>query len=93
MSTSQTPLTQYQHITPPSSFESPPLTPPPTDKKPFAQAHRVIAFFKDIRAGRHIKQQPWTEFLLASGDYDEIERQLGRDEPLSGYVKDKIRCA
>jgi len=68
-----------------------PLT-PPTDKKQFAQAHRVIALFREIRAGRHIKRHPWTEFQLAEGEYDEIERQLERDEVLSGYVKDKIRC-
>jgi hypothetical protein len=68
------------------------LTPPPTDEKRFAQAPQVIALFKDIRAGRHTKQPPWTEFQLAPGEYDEIERQLGRDEALLGYVKDKTRC-
>jgi hypothetical protein len=52
----------------------------------------VIALFRDIRAGRHTKQGPWIEFQLAAGEYDEIERQLERDEVLSGYVKDKIRC-
>ena len=52
----------------------------------------MIALFKDIRAGRHTKQGPWTEFQLAPGEYDEIERQLGRDEALSGYIKDKTRC-
>ncbi|KAF2803432.1 uncharacterized protein BDZ99DRAFT_173209 [Mytilinidion resinicola] len=90
MSMLQTPLTQHQNITPPSSFAEPPLTPPPTDEKPFAQAHRVIALFKEIRAGRHIKRHPRTEFQLATGDYDEIECRLERSE-LSGYVKDKIR--
>jgi hypothetical protein len=67
------------------------LTPPQTDEKPFAQVHRVIALFKEIRAGKHIKRDPWTEFQLSKGEYDEIQRQLGRDEDLSGYVKDKIR--
>jgi len=66
------------------------LTPPPTDEKQFPQVHPVLALFKNIRAGRHTKHQPEIEFQLV-GDYDEIDRQFGRDEVLSGYVKDKIR--
>jgi hypothetical protein len=68
------------------------LTPPPTDEKPFAQAPRVIALFRDIQAGRHSKQGAWREFQLAAGEYEEIEHQLGLDTALSGHVKDKIRC-
>ena len=92
MSTSQTPMKDNQHITPPSSFVSTPLTPPPTNEKAFTQAPRLIALFKDIEAGRHIKEHPWTEFLLSQGEYDDIERQLRRDETLFGCAKDKIRC-
>jgi hypothetical protein len=92
MSTSQPSLKEHQHITPPSSFVGAPLTPPPTDEKASAQAPRVIALFKDIQAGRHIKHHPWTEFQLAQGEYDEIERQLSQDKSLFGYVQDKIRC-
>ncbi|KAI9768129.1 MAG: hypothetical protein M1839_004186 [Geoglossum umbratile] len=91
MSMSQTPLKEYQHITPPSSFVDTPLTPPPTDKKAFTQAPRVIALFKLIKAGRHIGQHPWTEFQLTRGEYDEIEHRLEQDECLWGFVKDKIR--
>ncbi|KAL5406973.1 hypothetical protein PMIN04_011852 [Paraphaeosphaeria minitans] len=91
MSSSHASITQKPDITPPSSFANHPLTPPPTDEKQFAQVHRVIALFEEIRTGKHIKRHPWTEFQLAEGDYDEIERQLERDEVLSGYVKDKIR--
>ena len=82
------------HITPPSSFiHAPfaPLTPPPTDAKLFIQAPRVIALFKDIEAGRHAGRQPWTEFRLAPGEYDEIERLISQDQSLFGYVKDRIR--
>ncbi|KAF2799726.1 hypothetical protein K505DRAFT_332307 [Melanomma pulvis-pyrius CBS 109.77] len=80
-----------QIITSPSSFVGAPLTPPPTDKKSFTQAPRVIALFKDIQAGKHLRQHPWVEFQLAHGEYDEIERHLILDDSLSGYVKDKIR--
>jgi hypothetical protein len=92
MSTSQSPLKDHQNITPPSSFVNTPPTPPPTDEKTVTQAARVIALFNDIKAGRHVKQQPWTEFQLVQGEYDEIEHQLSRDETLYGIFKDKIRC-
>ena len=82
MSTSQPSLKEHQHITPPSSFVGAPLTPPPTDEKAFTQAPQVIALFKDIQAGRHIKHHPWTEFQLAQGGYDKIEHQLSRDKYL-----------
>ena len=82
-----------QHTTPPSSFAEHPLTPPPTDEKPFTQAHRVVALFKDIRAGKHTKQDLWRMFQLASGEYREIQRELDQDEPLAQYVKSKIRYA
>jgi hypothetical protein len=92
MSVLQT-LLKEQHITPPSSFVNQPLTPPPTNKKPFTQASRVIALFKLIEAGRHIGQHPWTEFQLTRGEYDKIEHRLEQDEWLWGFVKNKIRYA
>ena len=88
MSTSQPSLKEHQHITRITSAPSP----PPTDKKAFTQASRIIALFKDIEAGRHVKEHPWTEFQLLQGEYDDIERQLRRDEALLRYTKDKIRC-
>src|SRR5271155_44714 len=91
MSTSQTPLKEHQHITPPSSFVGAPLTPPPTDEKAFTQAPRVIALLRDIQAGRHTNQNPWISFQLAQGEYDETKRRLRQDESLFGFVKDKIR--
>lgn len=84
-------IIKHQIITPPSSVIKLPLTRPLTDKKPFAEVTRVIALFRDRRAGRDIKQGPWIEFQLAQGEYDEIERRLEQDEALWGYVKDKIR--
>jgi hypothetical protein len=67
------------------------LAPPSTNKQAFVQAPRILALFKDREAGRGTKQQPWTEFQLAEGEYDELERQLKRDESLFGFVQDKIR--
>jgi hypothetical protein len=91
MSSLQLYQTSRYQTTPPSSFVDAPLTPPPTNKS-YVQAHRVIALFATIQAGGQIRQEPWREFRLGPGEYDEIERQLRQDEPLWGYVKDKIRC-
>jgi hypothetical protein len=91
MSSSQTYQTAQQHITPPPSLADAPLTPPPTDEKQFVQVHRVLALFEQIRAGRHVKRDSWTEFQLVPGEYDDLERRLKQDEALSGYVEDKIR--
>lgn len=84
-------LAQNQHLTPPASFTSEPLTPPPTGKKPFATAPRVIAFLRLIQAGRNTEQGTLIEFQLAQGEYNKIERALQEDDVLAGYVKDKIR--
>jgi hypothetical protein len=89
--TSKPSVIEDQNITPPSSFLSAPPTPPPTDEKAFPQTTRVLSLFKDIEVGKQIKVQPWIEFQLAPGEYDEIERRLKRDESLFGYVEDKIR--
>ena len=91
MSTLQTQQNDYQLISPPPSFIDSPLTPPPTDEKPYAQAPRVIKLFKDREAGRFIKQDPLTEFQLVPGEYNYILDQLRRDESLYGYVRNKIR--
>ena len=77
--------------TPPSSFVNTPLTPPPTDRKPFAQACQVIALFRARQSGKQTKQDSWIEFQLVPKEYAEIERLLSCDKPLLGYVKDKIR--
>lgn len=92
MSASELPIKENEPITPPSSFVVAPLTPPPTGEKAFTRAPRVIALFKDIESGRHVNEHSWTEFQLAKGEYDEIECQIKRDEPLLGFVRDKIRC-
>jgi hypothetical protein len=91
MSSTRNPREPTQKITPPSSFAEPPLTPPPTDEKPFAQAPRVIALFHDIRAGKHSNRDPWKEFSLVPGEYDKLQRLLEQDEELLGFVKNKIR--
>ncbi|KAK4996010.1 hypothetical protein LTR66_004285 [Elasticomyces elasticus] len=91
MSASQNTSKDQQRITPPSSFVNPPLTPPPTKEKAFVQVARVLQLFRDRKAGRPTRRDPWTRFQLASGEYDDIQRQIERDESLHGYIEDKIR--
>ena len=78
---SQPPLKESQHITPPLGFVGAPLTPPPTNKKAFTQAPRIIALLRDIII--KIRGYP---FSL----HNKTERRLRQDESLFGFVKDKI---
>lgn len=82
---------QDQHVTPPSSFTQQPLTPPPTDEKPSAEAHRVITLFRHFQAGRDTGGDTWAEFQLATEEFDQLQSTLKQDSVLSGFVKDKIR--
>ncbi|KAL9618293.1 MAG: hypothetical protein Q9160_007004 [Pyrenula sp. 1 TL-2023] len=84
---------QHQQITPPQSFTSSPLTPPSTDEKgkAFKQTSRVIALFKGRELGKGTDIIPWTEFQLGPGEYREIERRLGKDKGLLGFVTNKTR--
>lgn len=82
---------QDQHVTPPSSFTQQALTPPPTDKKSFAQAQRAVALFTARQAGSHTKQESWIELQLTPEEHAELERLLSGDKALSGFTKDKIR--
>ena len=67
------------------------MTPPPTDEKPFAQAHCIIELFHDIRAGKHSNRAPWIEFQLLKEDYDKIVHLLSQDKELLGFVEDRIK--
>jgi hypothetical protein len=91
MSMMQANAKEHKHVTPPPRFPNQPPTPPLTDKKPFAEAPRVLKLFKEIRAGIDTKQRTWEEFELTSGEYDQIKSALHQDNALSGYVQDKIR--
>ncbi|KAF1992951.1 hypothetical protein P154DRAFT_451502 [Amniculicola lignicola CBS 123094] len=91
MSTSQADITQHRNVTPPSRSTNQPLTPPLTDKKLFTEAPRVLAQFRHIQAGRDTGREPWKEFKLAQGEYEQIERALQKDKVLLGFVEDKIR--
>jgi hypothetical protein len=91
MSTLPTLSSREKDITPPSSTTDAPLTPPLTDEKPATKVHQVLSLFYAIKAGRRTGPNPWKEFQLGPGEYAQIEREIGRDDSLSGYIKDKLR--
>lgn len=91
MSTSRVNLTQHRNVTPPSNFTDQPLTPPLTDQKPFTEARRIIAHFRQIQEGKNTGGESLREFQLVKGEYEQIERTLQQDDVLAGCVKDKIR--
>ncbi|ORY18329.1 hypothetical protein BCR34DRAFT_660311 [Clohesyomyces aquaticus] len=70
---SHTPLTAHQHITPSSSLADPPLTPPPTDEKPFC-------------ASPHPRRRPAATTLrlhLSSSDYGGDDNAVPSTQPSS----------
>jgi hypothetical protein len=82
---------QDQYVTLLSSFTQQPLTPPLTDKKLSAEARRVITLFRHIQAGRDTRGDTWTEFQLATGEFNQLQSTLQQDGVLLGFMKDKIR--
>ena len=77
-------------ITPTGSFVNTPPTPPPSEEKKLStSAQSVLNCFKLHREGRRL--QSWRQHPLTPDQYTEVLRALDGDEPLRGYVEDKIR--
>ena len=70
--------------------DSKPLTPLVTDNK-LPAWQRVIAHYRETRAGTHTDARTWREFQLAEGKYEQLENALQQNEDLWGYVQDEIR--
>ena len=74
-------------------------TPPPPavlDKAvlntPLFSVARLLQLFKDHRQGRlQGRRETWIEILLQPGDYEEVGRQLKRNQDLLCYVLDRIQ--
>ncbi|KAH7389270.1 hypothetical protein BKA64DRAFT_680154 [Cadophora sp. MPI-SDFR-AT-0126] len=88
------------HVTPPSSFTTHPLTPPPTDEK----SPTVLRIIRDIRrrkaevgAGAGIGKTklpapvPWTAYSLDAEAYTELLRRFECDENLAAFVDHELR--
>jgi len=92
--------TNREKITPPGSFNQAPLTPPPTDPKPYKPVPIIIEHLRSSANGRDFPESPWLEFklqreeyeeLLQREEYEELLQRLRSEEALWSFVVDKIR--
>lgn len=79
------------HITPPGSFVSSILTPPPTGGKAISNVSLLIDTFQRHRKG--YRPDPWIVYPLAPGAYTELLRRLRFDIDLEEYVRHRVRLA
>jgi hypothetical protein len=79
-----------KHVTPPDSFTSQPLTPPPTDERSISVS-RIIKEVRSRQQGRSLTGIPWADYTLDPEGYEDLFHRLQNDEPLWGFVEDKLR--
>jgi hypothetical protein len=82
-------------VTPPEKILKAPLTPPPSgtmpsDTKPSDTVKKILEALKEYKNGA-LSVVPWRIIKLQSQEYEELLDQLKRDEPLRGFVEDKVR--
>ncbi|KAF7858464.1 hypothetical protein EAF04_009064 [Stromatinia cepivora] len=80
-----------QYATPPGSFTSPPLTPPPTTEKTSSLVSRIIEEIRNRQEGRNVTSEPWIDYSLDPKGYKELQQELQRDESLWGFTQHKLR--
>ncbi|KAF8864914.1 hypothetical protein BDZ45DRAFT_497209 [Acephala macrosclerotiorum] len=83
---------QRLHTTPPESFTSPPLTPPPTDEKCRLSALPILEEIKNRKAG-NTSIRCWSEYTLEPEGYNDLLQRLqgDGDKSLWGFVRYKLR--
>jgi hypothetical protein len=82
---------QALHATPPESFTSPPLTPPPTDEKTTYLISRIAEKIKSRKDGRSPFIEPWTGYTIEETEYKDLLQLLRSDESLWGFTRHKLR--
>ena len=65
-----------QYATPPESFTSAPLTPPPTHEKTTSVISRIIEEIKKRQEGRNVRNVFWAVYLLDQKGYQELQHEL-----------------
>jgi hypothetical protein len=70
-----------------------PSTLPPTTVKPSTPrpVKKILQAFRDYQQGTFFPESSWVVFELSSAEYEQLLDKLERDEPLSGFVTDKVR--
>jgi hypothetical protein len=79
------------HATPPESFTSAPLTPPPTDEKTTSLVFGIVAEIRSRKGGRTSFIKPWTGYTLDTKEYQNLLQLLRSEESLWGFVRQKLR--
>jgi hypothetical protein len=78
------------HITPPGSFVTSILTPPPTDKKASSNVSRILNAFQRHREG-YRPESPWVVYPLTPGAYTKLLHRLKSVVGLEKYVRHRVR--
>ncbi|TKA49809.1 hypothetical protein B0A49_13400 [Cryomyces minteri] len=91
MHLSKTSNDQTPTDTPPNSFATRPLTPPPSDEKPTSRVTEVLRLLRGLRDGTPVTCEPWQVISFSVSNYEEVHRRLVADESLWGYVNNKVR--
>ncbi len=82
---------QVLQITPPESFTSSPPTPPATEEKIVPSISRILAAIKQHKAGNRIRTgEHWLRVSLDGNQYEELQRQLRKDN-LWDHYEQKFR--
>jgi len=78
-------------ITPPSSFITTPLTPPPTDSKATKLVLKVLDILRQWRDGRQLSESQWHLYKIRREEYDDLIGLVQKEESLSTFVENKFR--
>jgi hypothetical protein len=78
-------------ITPPGSFITSPLTPPPTDSKPTKLVLTVLDVLRQCRDGKQISESPWHTYKIQREEYDDLIGLVKKEQSLWTFIETKFR--
>jgi len=82
-----------EKVTPPGSFITAPLTPPPTDSIPTKLVLKILRIIQQCKRGRPVSESEWHTFKLQPREYDDLLTLLENEESLRTFVETRLRCA
>lgn len=77
-------------ITPPSSFITIPLTPPPTNSKA-TKLLKVLDVLRQYRDGRRISESQWHAYEIRREEYDDLICLVKKERSLWTFIENKLR--
>lgn len=66
------------------------LPPPLTNIEPTIQVVKILQVFEDIQNGAG-PESSWIVYKLSIEEYNELLDQLKQNQPLAGFVEDKVK--